>query len=128
MTGDQLSIDDALNELGRTIPSRRSDPDISRAAEPVKVRAGTQRARLLKAFAVHEIGRAIHEGPGLTDEQAMLCAEGVAYTSEYAKRCSELREGGFIVPTGETRAGAAGAQRIVSRITDKGRAWIRDNR
>lgn len=135
---DQLTIFEAIElsepinpqdaELGRVIPSRSTDPDTSRAAEPVRIKAGTQRARLLAAFAVHEIGRAIHETPGLTDEQAMLCAEGVAYTSEYAKRCSELREGGFIEPTGETRIGAAGAQRIVSRITDKGRQWIRENR
>jgi DNA-binding PadR family transcriptional regulator len=65
---------------------------------------------------------------GLTDEQAMGCAYDVSPTSEYSKRCSELREGGFIEPTGETRAGSAGPQRIVSKITDKGRAWIRENR
>lgn len=131
MTGEQLSIDDALNDLGRVIPSRSTDPDTSRAAEPVKVRAGTQRAILLEAFSWAErfrFGIGKDALPGLTDEQAMQYAHGVSASSEYAKRCSELREGGFIEPTGETRTGAAGAQRIVSRITDKGRAWIRDNR
>lgn len=125
MTGDQLSIDDALSELGRTIPSRKSDPETSRAAEPVKVKAGSQRSYLLLAF--HDFDRNSH-GYGLTDEQAMERCPGIRPTSEYSKRCSELREGGFIEPTGETRAGSAGPQRIVSRITDKGRAWIRDNR
>jgi hypothetical protein len=116
MSGDQLSIDD----LGDVIPSRTTDPETSRAAEPVKVKAGTQRAWLLSAF---------NRDVGLTDEEAMHETLGaVRPVSEYAKRCSELREGGFIEPTGETRAGSAGPQRIVSRITDKGRAWIRENR
>lgn len=124
MTGGQLSIDDALSDLGypgRVIPSRSSDPDTSRAAEPVKIKAGTQRARLLEAF--HDWGF-----NGLTDEQAMKAAPGVSATSEFAKRCSELREGGYIEPTGETRAGSAGPQRMVSKVTAKGAAWIRENR
>lgn len=124
MTGDQLSIEDALNDLGRVIPSRSTDPETSHVAEPVKIRAGTQRAKLLEAFA----GYFALERGGLTDEQAMGCSHGVLPHSEYSKRCSELREGGFIEPTGETRAGSAGPQRIVSRITDKGRTWIRENR
>lgn len=108
----------------RTIPARSTDPGTSHAAtEEIKVRAGTQRARLLAEFATaHRAGE-----NGLTDEQAMECAIGVSPLSEYAKRCSELREAGFIEPTGETRRGASGMERIVSRITDKGRAWVRDN-
>lgn len=125
MTGEQLSIDD-LPELGRTIPSRNTDPETSRAAEPVKVRAGSQRARLLEGFSLYS--RQAIRPTGLTDEEAMQWAEGVSPTSEYAKRCSELREGGYIEPTGETRTGAAGSQRIVSRITDKGIEWVRKNR
>jgi hypothetical protein len=118
MSGDQLSIDD----LGDVIPSRTTDPETSRAAEPVKVKAGTQRAYLLQAFALDWF-------PDATDEEAMKRTGGwVKPVSEFAKRCSELREGGFIEPTGETRAGSAGPQRIVSRITPKGLAWIRDNR
>jgi hypothetical protein len=149
MTGDQLSIDDALEESrcrvcgcpdgedyysgsehecppGFLIPSRTTDPETSHvAAREVKVRAGTQRARLLYAFNDYHWNAA---GVGLTDEAAMEYAEGVSAMSEFSKRCSELREGGFIEPTGETRAGSAGPQRIVSRITDKGRAWIEANR
>lgn len=117
MTGDQLSIDDAMSDIPG---ARTSDPDTSHAAAAeIKVKAGTQRARLLVAF-----NRAV----GLTDEEAMYETLGVVSpTSEYSKRCSELREGGFIEPTGETRPGRAGPQRIVSRITEKGRAWVRDN-
>lgn len=118
MTGDQLSIDDALADV---IPSRTTDPATSHAAaKEIRVKANSQRALLLAVFASHV---------PLTDEEAMFESLGtVRATSEYAKRCSELREGGFIEPTGETRAGSAGPQRIVSRITDKGRAWIESNR
>lgn len=123
MTGDQLSM---LDELGRVIPSRTSDPDTSRVAERVvKVKAGTQRALLLVAFNDYDCTA---QGCGLTDEQAMKAAPGVSAASEFAKRCSELREGGFIEPTGETRLGAAGTPRIVSRITAKGAAWIKENK
>lgn len=125
MSGDQLSIDDALGDV---IPSRATDPDTSHAAaKEIKVKAGSQRAKLLSAFWWAD-SRDRYSG-SLTDEQAMdLNRGGVSPTSEYAKRCSELREGGFIEPTGETRAGSAGPQRIVSRITAKGRAWIEANR
>lgn len=121
MTGDQLSIDDALADV---IPSRSTDPETSHAAaREIRVKAGSQRARLLQAFM-------LFDQFGGTDEQAMIACRnyGVSPTSEYAKRCSELREGGFIEATGETRAGSAGPQRIVSRITDKGRRWIQENR
>lgn len=122
MTGDQLSIDDALNDIPG---ARNTDPDTSHAAAAeIKVKAGSQRARLLAAFA----GFGQWRIEGLTDEEAMRIAQGVSPTSEYSKRCSELREGGFIEPTGETRPGAAGPQRIVSRITDKGRQWCEENR
>lgn len=123
MTCDQLSIDDALTELGRVIPSRGTDPDTSHeAAKEVKIRANSQRAYLLAEFYRFQME------DGLTDEQAMDYAyPNVSATSEYSKRCSELREGGFIEPTGETRPGSAGPQRIVSRITAKGRAWIEAN-
>jgi hypothetical protein len=121
MTGDQLDIYDALADV---IPSRTSDPDTSHAAAAeIKVKANSQRAYLLDEFYRFQMEE------GLTDEQAMDYAyPNVSPTSEYAKRCSELREGGFIEPTGETRPGSAGPQRIVSRITAKGRAWIEANR
>lgn len=126
MTGDQLDIDSALAEfeLGAVIPSRTSDPETSHAAEPVKIKAGSQRAYLLDEFYRWQME------DGLTDEQAMEYAYPlVGPTSEYAKRCSELRQGGFIEPTGEVRVSfTTGKARIVSRITEKGKAWIEANR
>jgi hypothetical protein len=103
---------------GRTIPARRTDPGTSKqATDSIKDRAGSQRARLLAAFARNATD---HVVDGLTDEQAARVAEDVSLSSEYAKRCSELREAGLIEPTGETRPGASGAARIVSRITPAG--------
>lgn len=82
------------------------------------MRAGSQRARLLASFA---------HGPR-TDEKAMELAEGVSPASEYSKRCSELREVGFIEPTGETERGRSGQQRMVSGITLEGIRWLDEHR
>lgn len=113
---DLFSTDDSwpdLAEYGHTIPARATDPQTSHAAtRAIVVRAGTQRHYLLAQFAA---------GDHLTDEQAMEASPFVRPTSEYAKRCSELRDAGLIEPTGETRPGTAGPQRIVCRITELGR-------
>lgn len=110
-------------DVARTIPSRRSDPGTSHAADhAIVVKAGTQRAKLLLSFLAMSELTGPDMDPGLTDEEAMEKSEGVSPTSEYAKRCSELRDAGLIEPTGETRKGAAGVDRIVSTITDQGRA------
>jgi hypothetical protein len=123
---EQLTVYDALADV---IPSRSTDPVTSHAAaREIRVKAGTQRARLLEAFAQADQNEYHSHGGSLTDEQAMERAHAVSPLSEFSKRCSELRQGGFIEPTGETRAGSAGPQRIVSRITGKGRAWIEANR
>jgi hypothetical protein len=103
---------------GRVIPSRRTDPETShQAAASVVVTARNQRGRLLAA---HATASQYVSYDGLTDEEAMENAQGVAPTSEFAKRCSELRDAGLIVPTGATRKGGAGIPRIVSKITDQG--------
>ena len=61
----------------------------------------------------------------LTDEEAADLADGVPYRSEFAKRCSELRAAALVeVVEGVTRPGVAGHQRIVSRITEAGRATL----
>jgi hypothetical protein len=98
--------------------ARASDPRTSKAYDAAKMRKGTQGHLLLLAFS---------EVPtdGLTDEEAMQHAEGVSPTSEYAKRCSDLRSAGLIVDTGVDRKGSSGLDRIVSRITDKGWAVLR---
>lgn len=101
--------------LTRNMPSRRTDPGTSHAAEPRgarRVTATNQRGRLLAAF--HHVGPA-----GCTDEAAATLA-GIPLTSEYAKRCSELRDAGYVETTGDTRPGAAGVDRIVSRVTHAG--------
>lgn len=109
---------------GRVIPSRTTDPATSHAAaREIKVKAGSQRALLLEAF--YEAPYRRFYDKGMTDEQAMEFAVGVSPNSEYSKRCSELREAGYIEPTGETRTGSSGLQRIVSRITAKGRAAVK---
>lgn len=103
-------------EVGRTIPSRHSDPGTSHAAaQAITIRAGSQRARLLAAFL---------RLTDATDDEAMAAAEGVSQLSCYWKRCSELREGGFIRATGETRLGSAGMMRIVCEATEKARTAV----
>lgn len=106
----------------RVIPSRSSDPGTSKAAEPLSVKAGTQRARLLAAFGTPAAV------DGLTDEEAADLAVGVPYRSEFAKRCSELRAAGLLeVVPDVTRRGVSGQRRLVSRITDAGRAALAHN-
>ena len=81
-------------------------------AQSVAYRAGSQKARLLAAF------KQSYPNP-LTDEEAALMA-GISLSSEYSKRCGELRQDRAIVvvrsPDGEpmTKAGASGVQRILS--------------
>lgn len=97
-------------------PKARADdpPTAKEAARTVlKTKAGSQRQRLWEVF------RYWAPDTGLTDEQAAKIAN-IPLTSEYATRCSELRNAGLIEPTGESRAGSSGMQREVSRITDLG--------
>lgn len=118
MTGmiDQPSLFDVELDVAHTIPARSSDPETSHAATAaITVRANTQRAYLLAAFVHYD-----HD-LGLTDEEACHRAPDVSLGSEYAKRCSELREAGLIAPTGAVRRGASGMARIVSRVTPAGR-------
>lgn len=98
--------------------ARTTDPRTSHGHwNPDTMRPGTQAHRLLQTF-----GR--YPDDGLTDEQAMERSEGVSPLSEYAKRCSDLRTAGLIHDTGRDRKGGSGLDRIVSEITDKGRAVL----
>jgi len=97
--------------------ARSTDPETSQAAgEAVRVRAGTQQAKLLAAFAAATVG--------LTDEQAgMISGLSALPGCCYWKRCSELRALGLIeVIEGQTRESRAGQKQRVSRITERGRA------
>lgn len=87
---------------------RRNDqPTSIEGAKAVRYRAGTQKALLLQAF---------HDAlPGnLTDEEAARIA-GVSLSSEFAKRCGELRQDGVIRQVdGVTRPGGSGVNRLMS--------------
>lgn len=81
-------------------------------------RSGTQRRR---------IGQAFYDHPeGLTDEEAAGHA-GIRPMSCPWKRCSELREDGFLEDTGTTRLTQQGSPAKVWRMTDAGRIYWRDN-
>lgn len=95
---------------------RQSDPSTSRkAGKSAAMRSGSQRHRLLSMYA---------NSDGLTDEQAGLQA-GLAQPGVcYWKRCSELREYGYIQPLGFTRLASTGEQQMVCGITDTGRVAV----
>lgn len=109
-----------IQPAGTGPAARKADPRTSQSAAAAarSTRAGSQRHKLLAAFA-HAPQR------GMTDEEAMEFAQGVTPTSEYAKRCSELRAAGWIEDSGEDREGGAGLPRIVSKITEQGLAALR---
>ena len=91
---------------------RANDPTTStKAAETIWVRAGSQRAKLLAQYG---------EG-SMTDEEAGH-ASGLALLPKccYWKRCSELRQAGYIATTGVTRTSSAGVEQQVCAITQTG--------
>lgn len=97
---------------------RTGDGSTSRAPLPnLSVRAGSQRHKLLQQY-----GAAPY---GLTDEQAGQMS-GLADLPRccYWKRCSELRQAGYIAATGITRASSAGEAQQVCTITETGRAAL----
>ena len=103
---------------------RHHHPNIGgskQGAHDVAFRAGTQKARLLEAYAQHA---------DLTGAEAAGHA-GIALSSAYWMRCSELRAQGLIEEVlddaGNTvlRDGPMGSPQMVSRITDRGLATHR---
>lgn len=105
-----------------TCPPKTRTNDYATSVEgavQVEGRAPNQRWRLL-----HEYFRDDeYNGNGLTDEQAAEYAGLLA--SCYWKRCGELRADGLIEFTGDTRPGAAGTSRNISRITERGWTALR---
>jgi hypothetical protein len=79
----------------------------------LSIRAGSQRATLLAVYAGTLFG--------FTDEEAGTTS-GLARLPRccYWKRCSELRQAGYIEPTGDTRLSTAGESQQVCRITQAG--------
>ena len=92
---------------------RANDPETStKAAQGLWVRAGSQRAKLLAQYGEDS----------MTDEEAGH-ASGLALLPKccYWKRCSELRQAGYIAPTGEVRPSSANVDQQVCSITETGR-------
>lgn len=109
-TLDQPELFAAFDEhTGRhRLPDWKTSASAGRA---VSYRSGTQKAALLEAF------RSAWPS-GLTDEEAAVSA-GLSLSSEYSKRCGELRQDGYIAVLTEagepvTRPGSSGLDRIVS--------------
>ena len=110
MTYDEWA---AIGLVNGWLGVRANDPTTSaKAATTIWVRAGSQRARLL-----HEYARA-----DMTDEEAGH-ASGLAQQTKccYWKRCSELRQAGYIAPTRLLRPSSAGSDQRVGSITPAGR-------
>ena len=104
----------ALEQLNRP-PVRASDPTTSKqAADSVRLRAGSQRAKLLAAYLAHP--------EGLTDEEAGHHA-GLS-DAGYWKRCSELRQSCFIQPLGFSRLSTFGERQQVCGLTESGKVLV----
>jgi hypothetical protein len=99
---------------------RKQDHHTSeQGAYDVAFRAGTQKAKLLTAYFDH--------GHLTADEAAKEA--GVSMRSCYWKRCSELRDIGFIEPVmdGDTvieRPGDSGSLQMVCKITREGYRFV----
>jgi len=110
-----MNYDDwaAIGHANGWLGVRRNDGATSKAgAQSLTVRAGSQRHLILSRYALE----------ALTDEEAGRMS-GLSSLPKccYWKRCSELRQAGYIKPTGETRVSSAGVEQQVCRITIEGR-------
>ena len=102
----------AIGHANGWLGVRRNNGATSKAgAKDITVRAGSQRALVLFWYSIQ----------ALTDDEAGRWS-GLAKRPKccYWKRCSELRQAGYIEPTGETRVSLAGVEQQVCRITDQG--------
>jgi hypothetical protein len=103
----------AIGHANGWLGVRRNNGATSKAgAKDITVRAGSQRALVLFWYSIQE----------LTDDEAGRWS-GLAKRPKccYWKRCSELRQAGYIEPTGETRVSLAGVEQQVCRITYQGK-------
>jgi hypothetical protein len=110
-----MNYDDwtAIGHANGWLGVRRNDGATSKAgAKSLTVRAGSQRAKLLATYYAEHY---------LTDEEAGH-ASGLASLPKccYWKRCSELRQAGYIKPNGKTRISSAGVEQQVCHITAEG--------
>ena len=116
-------IDAASRPEPRDGRARHTDPATSHdGARSVTVRAGSQKARLLAAYAAADPANGTGTG-GLTDDEAAVAA-GLDRAC-FWKRCGELREDGLIRDTGYSARGPLhGESRMVCTITAAGRAVV----
>jgi hypothetical protein len=106
----------AIGHANGWLGARVDDPATSRkGAASLAVRAGSQRALLLERYAAGS----------MTDEEAGY-QSGLASRPRccYWKRCSELRQAGYIRPTGAERMSSAGVPQQVCEITEDGRGAL----
>jgi len=102
----------AIGHANGWLGVRRNDGATSTGgAKAIVVRAGSQRQLLLAQY---------DEEP-MTDEEAGNASRlAILPKCCYWKRCSELRQAGYIRPTGKTRTSSAGVEQQVCEITDEG--------
>jgi hypothetical protein len=110
-----VSIPDSSHKRHRTNDHATS----TQGAYDVAFRAGTQKAKILLAYFDH--------GHLTADEAAKEA--GVSMRSCYWKRCSELRDLGFIEPVMDgdyplNRIGDSGSQQMVCKITRDGFRFV----
>jgi hypothetical protein len=93
--------------------ARTDDPLTSHKAvtKTNTIRWGTQCYRLLAEY--------VRLGP-LTDEEAAVAAGLTATARSPWRRCSDLRQAGYIMPTGTERISTAGSPQRVCVVTNKG--------
>jgi hypothetical protein len=108
--------DEFFNDWGVFPHARNSDPQTSKDAgnsEEIKIRWGSQRHLILSVY---------NENPdGLIDEQVGEISGLIENRSCcYWKRCSELRQAGYIELTGEKSKSNCGYDQRVCKITQKG--------
>lgn len=105
---------------------RRTDPDTSKAAagslDPLQL--SEQRRKVLWAIAVME--HYGHSGkPGATTAEIVMRLSYTGHApqqSVVARRCTDLRDAGYIVDSGERRPGTSNTPLIVWVLTEAGRA------
>jgi hypothetical protein len=101
-----------VEALAMPVEALHRNPDRATSVEGahnVQMRSGTQKVKLLAAYAIYF---------ELTDDEAAAYAD--LLQSTYWRRCGELRDLGLIEDTGKTRPGRAGVSRMICRITNAG--------
>lgn len=102
--------DHALARFSDPVTSHQADAALrKREGTANQIKAGTHRHRALR-----EIG---HFGSGLTAEEV----ENLTGIKGVWKRVSDLKNMGFIAPTGRTRRSRSGREQEVLEITQAGR-------